>query len=299
MRRVLAALQGQTLAKEHWELLIIDNGSNEPLAGAWDLSWHPQTRCIREEELGLTPARLRGIAESAGDVVVFVDDDNVLDPNYLAEASRISMDWPRLGAWGGSIEAEYESAPDPWFHQYEQMIAIRPLKRDLWSNSYLWWDSHPCGAGLCVRRRVGLVYVEALQQSQARRSLDRKRDELSGSGDLDLAFCSIDTGLGVGRFTILKVLHLIPKFRCRIEYMEKLAEGTAESLVYLNSLREATRQPEPGRLTLLQRLRRWHIERQLNPEDVRMRHAKSRGMERAWKTLKESAAQRTLSTSTN
>jgi len=47
----------QTLPLEQWELLVIDNASNEPLLKVWDLSCHPHARHIREEELGLTPIR--------------------------------------------------------------------------------------------------------------------------------------------------------------------------------------------------------------------------------------------------
>lgn len=42
MRRVLDALDAQTLPKEQWELLLIDNASREKSANIWDLSWHPR-----------------------------------------------------------------------------------------------------------------------------------------------------------------------------------------------------------------------------------------------------------------
>ena len=45
------------MARERWELLLIDNRSDRPLANVYDLSWHPLARDMREEELGLTPDR--------------------------------------------------------------------------------------------------------------------------------------------------------------------------------------------------------------------------------------------------
>ena len=83
LRRVLDALRAQTLPAKDWELLLIDNASGEPLAGQFDLAWQPNARHVRENKIGLTPARLRGIAESKGDLLVFVDDDNVLRADYL------------------------------------------------------------------------------------------------------------------------------------------------------------------------------------------------------------------------
>src|SRR5262245_36682556 len=105
--RVLDALRAQTLAKEQWELIVVDNVCTEPLDSRVDLSWHPAARILREDELGLTPARLRGIAESAGAILIFVDDDNVLATDYLEQSLKIGADFPFLGAWGGSIDLEF------------------------------------------------------------------------------------------------------------------------------------------------------------------------------------------------
>src|SRR5215469_10853662 len=86
LQRCLAALRAQTMRLHCWELVLIDNCSQIPLADRVELSWHPDARVIREQVLGLTPARLRAIRESKGDLLVFVDDDNVLDPDFLEVA---------------------------------------------------------------------------------------------------------------------------------------------------------------------------------------------------------------------
>jgi hypothetical protein len=76
------------------------------------LKWHPSARYIREEVLGLTPARLRGIQEAQGELLVFVDDDSVLDSSDLEVAETIAKSRPDLGCWGaGRIEPEYEKPP--------------------------------------------------------------------------------------------------------------------------------------------------------------------------------------------
>src|SRR5215472_17312484 len=106
--QVLDALRAQTLDKEQWEYLLIDNASDEPLASRVDLSWHPHSRIIREDHLGLTHARLRGIREALGELLVFVDDDNVLDADYLKAALRVAAAWPILGAFGGQVRPRFD-----------------------------------------------------------------------------------------------------------------------------------------------------------------------------------------------
>src|SRR5436190_1048189 len=100
LQRVLEALRAQTFPLSNWELLVIDNASVSPLEGRLELSWHPQGRIIRENELGLTPARLRGIAEGRSDLLLFVDDDNVLDSDYVAQAAALAERLPIIGVFG-------------------------------------------------------------------------------------------------------------------------------------------------------------------------------------------------------
>lgn len=110
LQRVLEALNGQTLAQTNWELLVVDNASDERLADTYDLSWHARAKHIREDNLGLTPARLRGIAEGCGEMLVFVDDDNVIASGYLEAASGIYGRYPHWGVFGsGSLEPEFEA----------------------------------------------------------------------------------------------------------------------------------------------------------------------------------------------
>jgi glycosyltransferase involved in cell wall biosynthesis len=67
------------------------------LRDAWDISWHPRGRHVREDEIDVTAARMRGIRESSGDLLVFVDDDNVLAPDFLKRALLVLRRHPFLG----------------------------------------------------------------------------------------------------------------------------------------------------------------------------------------------------------
>src|SRR5262245_23036611 len=161
LRRTLDALRAQTLLKDRWELLLIDNASKPPLASSLDMSWHPNARHIAESELGLAPARRRGINEASADLLVFVDDDNLLDPSYLTEALAISRKWSQLGVFGSAtILPEFECPPAQNLKRFVHLLAIRQNDRDLWSNVISSPAIMPWGAGLCVRREVARAYCE-------------------------------------------------------------------------------------------------------------------------------------------
>jgi glycosyltransferase involved in cell wall biosynthesis len=246
LHRVLRALRAQTLPRDQWELLLIDNASDRGLAQEWDLGWHPQARHIREDELGLTPARLRGIAEGRGEILVFVDDDNVLDVDYLNNALEIGRDYPFIGAWGGTIRGEFEAEPAVWMQPLLSDLAIRAFSEPIWSNNPTDWRSQPCGAGLCVRSPVAKQYAEQVAEQPIRRKLGRIGAALSSCEDSDLALTSRDLGKGFGNFPQLRMVHLIPESRVRPDYIIRVSQGITVSGIVLHYLRYGILPVEPS-----------------------------------------------------
>jgi len=236
---VLASLRNQTLDKQRWEFLLIDNASDEPLSLRADLSWHPNGRHLREEKLGLTHARLRGIKETRGEMLVFVDDDNVLDRDYLNQVLLLSATWPMIGAFSGQVRAEFEEPPEDWTKKYWNRLAIREFTEDRWSNIPCLDHTTPNGAGLCVRRRVAAEYLAYHLSGKRKIVLDRAGTSLLSAGDLDLASTACDLGLGNGLFASLKLTHLIPRERVEETYLTRLLEWQAFSAVVLDSFRSS------------------------------------------------------------
>lgn len=237
LEKVLRSLAAQTLALESWELLLIDNASDHILAPEIDLSWHPNGRHIREEQLGLTPARLRGIQEAQVEIIVFVDDDNVLDSDYLEITWQISKDFPFVGAWGGQIRPEFEVPPPEWIKPYLGNLAIREFEQDKWSNLPDQHETTPCGAGLCIRKIVAQKYTQLVSQDPKRTDMGRKGKLLTACDDSDIAFTACDIGFGTGVFTSLKLTHLIPSSRLEENYLLRLVEGLAYSQILLDYFR--------------------------------------------------------------
>jgi glycosyltransferase involved in cell wall biosynthesis len=246
--RVLDGLRNQTLPLHKWELLIIDNASRLPLASSWDISWHPTARHILESELGLTPARRRGIQEASSDLIIFVDDDNVLDETYLAEAIKIEQEWPSLGVWGsGYIPGDLEVELPESLRKHRSWLPLREVTAPRWSSLasceldplFAWIGqidlrkqglSHaiPLGAGLCVRKKVAMAYRQFCDQSSIHIS-DRQGDSLFSGGDIEISWVCCSHGFGIGIFPELKLTHLIPQHRVSEDYFVRFVEGACFS----------------------------------------------------------------------
>jgi glycosyltransferase involved in cell wall biosynthesis len=285
--RALGALEAQTLPQNEWELILIDNASDERLDQRLDLSWHSKSKIIREDELGLTPARLRGIRDSCGGVLVFVDDDNILAPDYLEKVKEVAEGQQHLGAWSGSVAPEFDAPPPEWTRRYWGNLVIREVTRDNWSNIHFFDETMPLGAGLCVRRMAANEYLRLHEEGQRTRMLDRAGKSLVSGGDNDLAACAIDVGLACGVISSLRLTHIIPSERLSEDYLLRLIEGVAYSSVILRSFRDETRQPRPrksaaGKAADLLRKAR------MNERERRFHAAVERGENRARRELETS-----------
>src|SRR5688500_13828324 len=102
--RLLLTLVGygrQTLPAERYEVVVVDNGSDPPLAEqvqAWDLGYEP--RVVRREEIGLGAGYNSGFAHTTAPLVLLALDDEIPSPNLLHEHVRAHAEHPGTVAMG-------------------------------------------------------------------------------------------------------------------------------------------------------------------------------------------------------
>lgn len=253
LRRTLEGVQAQTLARDQWELLLIDNASKTRLSENWDLSWHPHARHIREEELGLTPARLRGIREAQGRLLLFIDDDNVLVRDYLEQCVAIAAAHPFLPVFGaGQLIPEYEVEPAAELAPWLSMLALRRVPHVLWSNHSRDAACTPWGAGLCVTRPIADQYLVVAGKLASLQLLDRRGSSLFCGGDDLFSWASAQLGFGCGIFPQLQITHLISAGRLTQDYLVRMIHDHAYSHGILRFLLAGMTQRE---MSLAMRLR--------------------------------------------
>ncbi|MDR3792616.1 MAG: glycosyltransferase [Terracidiphilus sp.] len=286
LQRVVDALQRQTVSLDQWELLLIDNASQTRVAEQIDLSWHPHARHLREETPGVTHARLRGIEEALGEIVVWLDDDNVPADDFLATGIYIGVLCPQLGAWGGQVIPEFEVDPPEKLKPYlRSYLMIREFTEARWSNLCNYHVTAPGGAGMWLRKEVAQAYREKIRSDRRSLAYSRRENLIVCGEDSDMALCALPLGMGTGIFPDLRITHLIPSTRLTEEFFLRAAFGGGYSftlLDYLHGVR--TSRPKSNRaLQALRSLRRamksrfsWQLERE-----------RRRGEDIAWKQIRE------------
>jgi len=98
------------------EVVVVDNASTDgtPAVLAELTRRNPDAlRVVHEPRLGLSVARNRGLEEARADVVVYLDDDAVPRPGWLAALTAPYGD-PQVVAVGGRIVLRFAAAPPSW-----------------------------------------------------------------------------------------------------------------------------------------------------------------------------------------
>jgi glycosyltransferase involved in cell wall biosynthesis len=232
LARTLEGLARQTLARDEWEFILVDNASPEPVGLPDSFRESIHARLIVEPALGLTFARMAGLRAARGGLIVFVDDDNVLDPGYLANVVRIFGEHPSVGAIGGISSPEFEKAPAVWQQEFLALLALRNLgteprvSRGLRPpgsaiNEYPVFA--PIGAGMAVRKEAAEGWSAA--------ATGRRGKDLTSGEDNDLVLFIMERGWEVGYFPELGLTHLIPAGRLDPGYLARLSRGIQKSWV--------------------------------------------------------------------
>jgi hypothetical protein len=79
--RAVASVLAQT--HPHWELVIVDDGSEDDTGAVIGGSTDPRIRCLRAAGAGVCAARNLGLRQARGALIAYLDDDNVMHPDWL------------------------------------------------------------------------------------------------------------------------------------------------------------------------------------------------------------------------
>lgn len=97
----LQALDAQTLARDSFEVLVVDNGSAEPPHEL--LKQYPGWKLLEESKPGSYAARNNALQEAEGALLVFTDADCIPEPDWLEKiVDRLDAE-PEVDCFGGAI----------------------------------------------------------------------------------------------------------------------------------------------------------------------------------------------------
>ena len=137
-----------------WELLIIDNNCTDstPEVVASFAGRLPVQRIV-EKRQGQSHARNRAMAAARGDLLIWTDDDVLVDEEWVAAYVAAAERWPEAGYFGGLITPWFEAEPPVWFQNNLRALEGIMVTRDLGPTEYVLAPGEsPYGANMAFRR---------------------------------------------------------------------------------------------------------------------------------------------------
>jgi glycosyltransferase involved in cell wall biosynthesis len=224
-----AALLDQTLTRMRelrlpagatWELLVVNNNSTDDTDAV--IENHAAAVPIRrlfEPMPGHSNARNRAIEHARGDLLVWTDDDVLVDPDWIAEYLKAAERFPEAGYFGGTVDPWFETDPPRWVVRNLALIpgpfAVRQLGPEV---RPLAEKEQVFGANMAFR-------TDLLKQFRFNPELGRKGTGMLSGDETDL----IDRIKATGRSGVwvgpARVRHYIPADRLTAAYVWRFFHG--------------------------------------------------------------------------
>lgn len=161
LREMLESLCHQTLPRDAFEVVLVDDGSKDATrAVAHSFAARLPLRYAFQENAGLAAARNAGVAMARGEVLLLLDDDNLADPELLAAHAAAHRKRPEPEtAVLGYTRLSPELASDPLMHFVTEVgcllfsyPGIEPGK--LLDFSYFWGGRSSCKRSFLLEHGV-------------------------------------------------------------------------------------------------------------------------------------------------
>lgn len=216
---LLESIAANDLSKSEYEILLVDNNCTDNTREICEAfaSAHKDVnfRYVVEPEQGLSAARNKGIKEAKGDIIVYIDDDALIDPPYLRTYAEWFASHPETMACGGPIEPLYETAEPSWMTPYTKALLTAWMNYGDKVREYP-KGRYPGGGNAAYRKevfeKVGLFNT----------SLGRRGSNLMGSEEKDIFDKMYALGMQVLYLPTPILHHIIPQTKLEPDYFNRL-----------------------------------------------------------------------------
>ena len=241
--KTLTAIR-QLEAKCNWELLIVDNASTDgtgnvvkELLATAVLDW----KLLQEVNPGLIHARLCGLRAAKYGILLYCDDDNTLDKNYVQIGYEILSQNTSLGALGGCGIPVLEIEKPKWFDSYSHSFAVGPQANE--DGVLKEFPAELYGAGTFFRKEPLANFINKGFHSVMS---GRKGATLASGEDVEWCYLIQLAGYKIGYNKGLVFEHLLPSNRISWDYYLRLKAGISSGVCRLLSYHCMFKKPESG-----------------------------------------------------
>jgi glycosyltransferase involved in cell wall biosynthesis len=231
--RLIAAIANLNTKEVSVEWIVVDNNSAKAVEEQFDFTLlsMPVVHVI-EIKPGLTQARIAGSKMAKGDWLLFFDDDNEPNNDYLISVANLIKKYNNVKCWGaGNIYVNFQDTKDShWLQDYRSVYQERHIIGEIIQEAKVWNSNYPQGTGQVITKSLFDDYLIKVANGLYSLS-DRKGQSLSSGGDVQIVLNVIKLGYKVGISDKLLLQHNIDAHKSTFKYLFKLIYGMASGAV--------------------------------------------------------------------
>jgi glycosyltransferase involved in cell wall biosynthesis len=208
-----------------WELLVVNNNCTDDTDAV--ITRHADALPLRrlfEPRQGLSNARNCALDHARGDLLIWTDDDVLVEPGWLAAYVRAAADYPEAGYFGGPVEPWFESEPPPEILRHLPVLrgAFALVDYGPVTRRFVPGEA-PFGANMAYR-------AELVRSFRFDPNLGRSGTNLIGDEETAL----FEKLAGEGRFGVwvgaARVRHWVPKERATWAFVWRYYHGLGQTV---------------------------------------------------------------------
>jgi glucosyl-dolichyl phosphate glucuronosyltransferase len=153
LKEALEKLRNLDYPQDKYEIIVVDNGSTDNTAEvAAEAVRRDAIIYVKEEKLGLSYARNRGIETAKGEFIAFVDDDAWPEPEWLHKLDE-SFSGPQTACVGGKVVPVLQNHTTwpQWLHK-RHLCFFTVI--DYADRRKLHYAAYPLGTNIAFRKSV-------------------------------------------------------------------------------------------------------------------------------------------------
>jgi glycosyltransferase involved in cell wall biosynthesis len=237
-----------------YEVILVDNNCTDNTVQLAKETWKSPSfplRIVKEMEPGLIYARKTGVKSARYDILLFVDDDNILNPDWVTKLYHLYQEMPKVAIIGGYNQALIQGNKPSWFDRFEKVYACGPRDDKPGPNPIFLF-----GAGLSFRTEV----LKSVFSSDLPLFLvGRTKNTLTRGEDTEMSLRCRLLGWDSYYDSSLRLQHnLLPK-RVNWNYVWQARKGGGTARIILKIYRDLVNRQEPWDFSRFVRyvLREW------------------------------------------
>lgn len=238
------ALEGEA----QFELLIVDNNSTDntkQIAASYDKI----VRYVFEKRTSFTKARKTGEENATGEILLYLDDDVIVNPGSLRRIIEVFQAYPDCGVIAGKVLPKFIENPPKWCLECQKSFNGWSLY-DPETYDFLQTDfqevTSAAGPMMAIRRSAYQLaggFPPDTVGVETNRGLKTFSKLYIGPGDYGLCLKIRDKGFKIYYSSDISVYHIIPPIRLTVKFWRSrmIGEGYQEAITQrgffqLNSL---------------------------------------------------------------